>query len=564
MGELQSECLGSRCRPLRRTPQLKTSNPLNVHKTLKNLEQLLTDTRKIKEQYGLDAEITEEEVGDLQTTRSVFGNLFGRKKQRFVNDSAKVHSRRNNAWKKLKWATSDAAKFRLLLQDIHDLNARLQSLLHPADQYANARDLNESMRRVVANSPTKGLLDAMSGPLASVDPAIAASARLRQQGFMLDLIPSVQQEQAKSEDHTRRSIAPASPKPNKSSTFKGGRDLRVPLNGLSKCRGHARPDVFREEAIYKEEKILIEWKDISSALETRLKYRVANVASFLAVMADPSFHSLQCLGYVKGSSVRYGYLFKYPTTKTSTTKPSTLFELLSSTSLKPSLNQRLSVAQALAETTLQLHTAGWLHKSINPENVLVCKEEKDTWDDHRAAWQVYLGGYDFARADNPLEATEDPTSRDFSELYRHPSSLGQERTPYNKEFDLYSVGCLLIELALWDTLPNLLWRRMIDLELIVGQTDAQKATQDPSKLLHQPQVHKKELLLQHREDLLSEGGPSSIHAELEHRLGLTYCKLVEDCLNSADDLSREDECSHNSIETQQQVASVLKSLTDTL
>jgi hypothetical protein len=45
-------------------------------------------------------------------------------------------------------------------------------------------------------------------------------------------------------------------------------------------------------------------------------------------------------------------------------------DLFALTNLLPSLNQRVSIAVTLAETVLQLHTAGWLRKSIRPENVL--------------------------------------------------------------------------------------------------------------------------------------------------------------------------------------------------
>lgn len=38
---------------------------------------------------------------------------------------------------------------------------------------------------------------------------------------------------------------------------------------------------------------------LDPSLEDRLKYRVANVAAFLAEMNDSAFHSLTCIGYAE-------------------------------------------------------------------------------------------------------------------------------------------------------------------------------------------------------------------------------------------------------------------------
>jgi Prion-inhibition and propagation len=115
-------------------PKLNVSHPEIVQATLANLEQLLGNAGKIKEQYGLALTITEEELNDATAPGRLFGRTLGKVKPQFMNDTAKVYTRRNSVWKKVRWASIDEAGLRLLLEDIKYFNKRLESLLHPVDQ----------------------------------------------------------------------------------------------------------------------------------------------------------------------------------------------------------------------------------------------------------------------------------------------------------------------------------------------------------------------------------------------------------------------------------------------
>ena len=192
----------------------------------------------------------------------------------------------------------------------------------------------------------------------------------------------------------------------------------------------------------------MEWKEVASAIESKLKHRILKVAAFLSEMKSPAFPSLRCFGFLKvPKSGRYGYLFSPPNALSSTFSVLSLNELLCQASQRPSLNNRLSIAIAMAETVLQLHTAGWLHKGIRTDNILVFKSGTEQWNSMDHLSSAYLGGYEYARADNPLEITEAPSSQLDFDLYRHPKSLGQGRASSNKRFDVYSLGCVLLEVA---------------------------------------------------------------------------------------------------------------------
>lgn len=103
-------------------PELNVSNPALVQNTLANLEQLLTNAAKLKAHYGLDVTLTEEEIREVHTPNRLFGFLLEKTKPQFINDTAKVYARRNNAWKKVKWGAIDSDRLRLLLTSATSIN----------------------------------------------------------------------------------------------------------------------------------------------------------------------------------------------------------------------------------------------------------------------------------------------------------------------------------------------------------------------------------------------------------------------------------------------------------
>lgn len=247
------------------------------------------------------------------------------------------------------------------------------------------------------------------------------------------------------------------------SPLRSSANVRKDFGQLARCAGSKSDKIQREKGILDGRPVVIEWKNVTADVEPKLKHRVANVASFLAEMKDPTFHSLPCLGYFRTSRhlLRYAYVFESPVElrEAPSATMRSLQDLLIHPSLRPSLNDRLDVALACAETVLQLHTAGWLHKGIRADNILFFSPDGlQSVKDGRLS-RAYVGGYEFARADNPLETTEDPKSRELQDLYRHPRSIGSGRKSYIKQFDLWSLGCILVELAYWSPLARILWQR---------------------------------------------------------------------------------------------------------
>jgi hypothetical protein len=216
---------------------------------------------------------------------------------------------------------------------------------------------------------------------------------------------------------------------------------------------------------YDSQVVLLEWKSGFGFDPTLIEGRVNQVAAFLHPI-EPSFHGLPCRGYVKDHSAnRYGYIFDLaasfqssPTNTIVARLPQcmTLKQLLSSKSGVPSLNQRLTIAVNLSKTLLNLHTAGWLHNELTSENILFFRSpvaDEDV-EDHLdiSQYSTFIAGYVYARAGEPGAMTEPLQSDIEADLHRHPSTSAFPRPPYQKKFDIFSVGCALLEIGLWKSL----------------------------------------------------------------------------------------------------------------
>ncbi len=80
----------------------------------------------------------------------------------------------------------------------------------------------------------------------------------------------------------------------------------------------------------------------------------------------------------------------------------------------------------------------------------------------------YLTGFEYARPARIGEATKATPVSPAWEIYRHPNIQGADaetRQYYRKTFDIYSLGVVLLEIALWKSIDE-----------IVGITDIENAS----------------------------------------------------------------------------------------
>ena len=204
----------------------------------------------------------------------------------------------------------------------------------------------------------------------------------------------------------------------------------------------------RAVAKYDNANVFIEWKTFSIPRSVNIDERVQTLAISRQAPKERIFRSLNCKGVLEDSGhSRYCFLFERPESSPGEVDiaPRTLLNLLSSSYI-PSLTARFRLASQLAHTVLHLHSSGWLHKPIRSDNVLVFPSESHA---PRSLDNPYLMGYEYARMDSVGELSEKPSNNPDTDIYRHPLAQGPTSSNFTTAFDIYSLGIVLYEIAVW-------------------------------------------------------------------------------------------------------------------
>ncbi|KAJ8108784.1 hypothetical protein OPT61_g7925 [Boeremia exigua] len=263
------------------------------------------------------------------------------------------------------------------------------------------------------------------------------------------------------------------PEPSRASAI---RDTELSINDIRTKDGSdldIAEDFDRTEAFYHGTSVWIEWNAVeppvfySSEQGPIIEERVKKLAALLKSnsSADDSAESIQfraphCLGYFKDeTNCRYGLVFKKPK-RASTEAPVSLHSLLTDTDpISPSLTDRILLMRLLAETIERLHAVDWLHKGLRSANILFFNRPGS--DEINYA-DPYISGFDYSRPVGRNDMTERPSDDIAADIYRHPLTQHQgNRGGFKKSHDLYSLGILLLEIAYWKPLAQIL---KIDLE----------------------------------------------------------------------------------------------------
>lgn len=130
---------------------------------------------------------------------------------------------------------------------------------------------------------------------------------------------------------------------------------------------------------------------------------------------------------------------------------------------------------------LYLHACGILHKALHSGNILFFQRTGETVPDLSSP---FLLGYDYARPHGIAFKSEanDPVELRGDQVYAHPDYDLSAKRRYLKAYDLYGLGVLLLESAIWKSArtlipPNtarpeariLLINEALNLEPLVGE-----------------------------------------------------------------------------------------------
>lgn len=123
--------------------------------------------------------------------------------------------------------------------------------------------------------------------------------------------------------------------------------------------------------------------------------------------------------------------------------PISLRGLLLDRSLNASLSSIIRIAQQQVRSVSFIHTCGFVHKNIRPENILVFPAK-----DSSLGMTFLVGFSQFRRANQQTNLLGDAAWH--RNLYRHPQRQGTDvLNRYVMQHDIYSLGVCLLEIGLW-------------------------------------------------------------------------------------------------------------------
>jgi hypothetical protein len=160
---------------------------------------------------------------------------------------------------------------------------------------------------------------------------------------------------------------------------------------------------------------------------------------------------------------------------------------------KPSLGDRFALAKILANAMLEFHMSPWLHKNFNAENVVFFLPN-DATECLAPIQSPYIASFDLSRPDHDALVSElVPTSSDSLDFaYHHPvyqyPRAGQMRdsttvSRYHRAFDVYSLGCVLLEIGVWKSLRSFGWNDRYRRVAVAWRSFLQNWTKDDMALI---------------------------------------------------------------------------------
>ncbi len=215
-------------------------------------------------------------------------------------------------------------------------------------------------------------------------------------------------------------------------------------------------DKPHQMATLRGESVIVDWQNCHDdrwrlSPPATFRRRTPNLITILNTGLRPlNLSVFHCVGYLERDSNKTGYAFRLPPGAGPGQMPVTLHHLLRNARKSddiPDVGERFQLAKALALTVFEIHNLGWLHKNIQPKNILF-------WPKPNSEAKVdiskpYLMGFDISRPNQPREYLKKPLSDPGDDIYRHPLYKRGMLRAFQPSFDMYSLGIVLYEIGLW-------------------------------------------------------------------------------------------------------------------
>jgi serine/threonine protein kinase len=259
------------------------------------------------------------------------------------------------------------------------------------------------------------------------------------------------------------------------------------------------PALYTETAGGPSTPIWVEWKAFKVKMipggaeqDPNILPRIEQLAALLTSQKPAQLCVPPYLGFFKtkepyAETGHFGFVFKAPENTPVGNKAISLLTVIEEEAKRklgecPSLTARVSLVRKLATCLLYLHSVGWLHKGLRSDNVLFFSGQQNP-----LITDPYLVGFDYARPDKDGEKTEPVPYEPGWELYRHPDYNGIQPARARKTFDIYSLGIIMIEVALWRSIGDIFPQEDQPDKDIVEESQEEAST--VALLKTQPGVH---------------------------------------------------------------------------
>lgn len=454
-----------------------------------------------------------------------------------ASPAAAVEGRKLAFRDKVRWVSGDLKKLKDLLDTLRQYNTQLANVLPPSQSRSLCRRLERELTTSPGLSSQLAILDIGGNDLADDLPELRRARRYEILRYLLE------QHDDESEVGTRatqRDKKRGTGRPPSSSlaSVTSASSLRLRLADTSFDSPPASKREVRKFVSYEHAPAIVEWRyyprGISAQERAYIDGRVHSLSMQLCQLSAVSDAGiLHCLGYVHdGTNSRYGSLFAYPRDCDASSQPESLRERLGrdhEKRVRCELGERFNLARTLVLAVYRLLSVNWLHKDLSSENVLLFNGARDetTNGGGGGACQLFVCGFARSRRDAQFELSEKAAtalsgstrpSDDDERLYWHPDRTalceafanGARPNPtvkspsalltasYRREFDVYSLGILLLEIGFW-----------CPIQRIAQEFEAQDAAAIASELRRR------------------------FVPELEGRMGKTYADVVAYCLGES-------------------------------
>lgn len=228
-------------------------------------------------------------------------------------------------------------------------------------------------------------------------------------------------------------------------------------------------------------RVLLEWTQLDRRWRPAdiqiARSRVVRLVRELSIPSKPSaLRILQTLGVVEDFQderhKRFGIIYSLPFNSSAVHRPVLLQDFFPrdeatlSTLKEPLLSQRFKLAHTLAAAIHEMHNMGWLHKELSSYSIAFLHYTSSSVDSEPDVnvLEPYITGFGYSRPDTEEAISLVRSSSAGLDFYRHPmlrvtgqSTEEEENQPvprFQRKFDVYSLGLVLLEIGLWDKIAT--------------------------------------------------------------------------------------------------------------